>query len=439
MADRLRFVSAAALVAALVGSPITASLSSADEIGYVPPSRLKQGVATTPFAGAGTITLKIYVLANGKPKSVTINKSTNHGDDAGAKEVAMSATYKPALRGGKPVAAYYTYILKVTGAGATSDDAAVAAGGVAAIQALNRSGKFADAQKMGAEYVAAHPNDTEAALQTALAASFNNDSAAAADYFDKAGNVPERYKGAAAKSYLDEASAKLAAKDYTAAQGYAKKGAALSPGPGSYNILGNADLAAGDTPGAIADFEKAKAALGSDPKATQTAVATINANLAAAYLKNGDVDKAQAAAAAAKAADPTKNLDGAFANYYNDKAIAASKAGNTAEAVANFEQAAKVDPKDAALLYLSAANVYGAGAKPDYKGMKAEADKAIAVDPTNAKANYIAGVALANDGHAKDAIPYLQKAADSAKSGTDTNLQTQIANALKSVGAPEKK
>jgi tetratricopeptide (TPR) repeat protein len=398
---------------------------------------LKQGSATTPFAGAGTITLKIYVLANGTPKSVTINKSTNHGDDAGAKEVAMSATYKPALRGGKPVAAYYTYILKVTGSGATSDNGGGT--GATAIQALNRSGKFADAQKMGAEYVAAHPSDTEAALQTALAASFNNDSAAAADYFDKAGNVPDRYKGAAAKSYLDEASAKLAAKDYTAAQGYAKKGAALSPGAGAYNIQGNADLAAGATADAIADFEKAKAALASDPKASQTATATVNANLAAAYLKNGDIDKAQAAAAAAKAADPNKNLDGAFANYYNDKAIAAAKAGDTAAAVANYENAAKVDPKDGVTLYLNAASAYSSAAKPDFKGMKAEADKAIALDPTNAKANFYAGVALANDGHAKDAIPYLQKAADSAKSGTDTALQEQIAKALKSVGAPDKK
>jgi tetratricopeptide (TPR) repeat protein len=438
MADRLRSVSAAALVAAIVGSPFAASLSSADEIGYVPPKLAKQGTATSPVPGPGVVTLKIYVLANGTPKSASINKSTNHGDDAAAKEVAMSATYKPALRGGKPVAAYYTYVLKLTGSSISSEDTG-SGSGAGAIQSLNRAGKFAEAQKMGAEYIEAHPTDTEAALQTALAASFNNDPAAAAEFFDKAGTVPERYKGAAAKSYLDEASAKLGAKEYTAAQGYAKKGAALSPGAGSYNILGNADLAAGDTPGAIADFEKAKAALASDPKSTPAAGATINANLAAAYLKNGDIDKAQAAAAAAKAADPNKNLDGAFANYYNDKAIAASKAGNTAEAVANFESAAKIDPKDAVVLYLSAANAYGNAAKPDYKGMKTEADKAIALDPTNAKANYIAGVALANDGHAKDAIPYLQKAQASAKAGTDTQLQTQIASALKSVGAADKK
>ena len=42
--------------------------------------------------------------------------------------------------------------------------------------------------------------------------------------------------------------------------------------------------------------------------------------------------------------------------------------------------------------------------------MKAEADKALAADPSNGQANFLAGVALANDKRPKDALPFVQKA-----------------------------
>ena len=53
------------------------------------------------------MTIKVFVHANGKtdiPSSVT--KSTNHGDDAAALEIARTSTYKPATKDGKPADAF---------------------------------------------------------------------------------------------------------------------------------------------------------------------------------------------------------------------------------------------------------------------------------------------------------------------------------------------
>jgi tetratricopeptide (TPR) repeat protein len=438
MAYRLRPVSAVALVAAIVGSSTYALTrpAQADAIGYVPPKIAKQGSPTSGTSGAGVVTLKVYVLASGKPQNVSVNSSTNHGDDAAAKEMALATLYKPALRGGKPVAAFYTYKARFTGSSATADTSgdAPSGSGAGAIEALNRQGKFADAEKSGEAYVTAHPADSQAIVATAVAASFAGDNAAAATYFDKAGTIPDKYKGPATSSYMADANSKLAAKDYAGAEADAKKVAVLAPGAGPYNLLGNAELSAGDAPSAVADFEKAKSYIATDSKATPKAVATIDGNLAVAYLKVGDVDKAQAAYAAAKAADPSRNMDDAFVQYYQDKGVAANKAGNTSEAVADFEQAAKLSPKYAVSMYTSAATIMANGAKPDFKAVKTEADKALALDPSNARANYIAGVALINGGSPKDALPYLQKADTAAKAGTDTTLQSQIAAALKAAG-----
>ncbi len=441
MVDPLRPASAAALVATIAASTVFATSAtlasmrpaSADAIGYVAPKRLKQGIPTSQIAGAGTVSVKVFVLANGSPKSVSVNTSTNHGDDAAAKEAAMTATYKPALRGGKPVAAFFTYKITFVGQAMSADDLNVSGGGVATIEALNRSGKFAEAKKMGQAFIASHPSDSAAAVATAVAASFDGDSVTAAELFDKAASIPDKYKGPAASAFLAQASAKFAAKDYVAATNYAKKGAALAPGAGSYNILANAELAGGDVPSAIADFEKAKASIASDAKATPKQVGTINMNLAQAYLKAGDVDKAEAAFADAKKAEPDRTMDDAFAEYYQEKGTAAVKAGNTDVAVAAFESAAKAAPKYAVVMYMNGANAYGKAAKPDFKKMKAEADKALALDANNAQANLIAGVALVNDGQTKDGLVYLNKADTLAKAGTDTALQAQITATLKSV------
>ena len=117
-----------------------------------------------------------------------------------------------------------------------------------------------------------------------------------------------------------------------------------------------------------------------------------------------------------------------MASYYNQQAVAAMNAGKKAEAVADLENAAKAVPSRAVVLYVQAANVLSQGDKPDWKAVKAEADKALAIDPNDARANYVAGIALANGGDGKSALPLLQKA--KANAGSDASLGADIDKAI---------
>ncbi|MBV8300003.1 MAG: hypothetical protein JO083_10720, partial [Candidatus Eremiobacteraeota bacterium] len=53
-----------------------------------------------------------------------------------------------------------------------------------------------------------------------------------------------------------------------------------------------------------------------------------------------------------------------------------------------------------------------------------------------ARANYVAGIAVANGGDSKAAIPLLQKA--KANAGSDASLNADIDAALKKLSAPPK-
>jgi hypothetical protein len=92
-------------------------------------------------------------------------------------------------------------------------------------------------------------------------------------------------------------------------------------------------------------------------------------------------------------------------------------------------------PKYAVQLYGNAATILASDTKPDWKVVKAEADKALTIDPNDARSNYVAGVALANDKDTKDALTYLNKAQASAKTGNDADLSKQIDAALKQLGS----
>ena len=62
---------------------------------------------------------------------------------------------------------------------------------------------------------------------------------------------------------------------------------------------------------------------------------------------------------------------------------------------------------------------------------KADADKALAIDANSPRANFLAGVALADQGNSKDALSYLNKADSAAKAANDTALVAQIEAAIK--------
>lgn len=399
---------------------------------YTPPKIVKQGTTSSPVVGTGAVTVKVFVKKNGSVGSVAVEKSTNHGDDAAALEIAKSSTYKPGLRDGKPEDAYYTLALKFNGSAVTTDTGS-GVSDVNAANALIRAGKYADAKTALQSYLTGHPGDKDAQALLGVADSYLNDPADAAVAFDAAGTIPDRFKVVAAKAYSDAAVDALKAKNNDRAIALADKALALQQNVNTLYIEGTAYANSQKYPQAIAALEKAKAQAVSG-HADAATLNAIDASLATSYIFGGQTDKGTALAQQLKQRDPSNTrVDDALAAYYNQQAVAAVQAGKKDEAVADLERAAQAVPSRAVVLYVQAANVLSQGSTVDWKRVKAEADKALAISPNDARANYVEGIALANAGDGKSAVPYLQKA--KANAGADADLNTQIDAALKKLGA----
>ena len=431
MPDRtVRLLAAAASLAFAL--PLAASAQTSTF--YTPPKIIKQGTANSPIVGTGAVTLKVFVKANATVGPVEVEKSTNHGDDAAALEIAKSSTYKPGLRDGKPIDAFYTLALKFSGS-SVINDTGTSSNQLIQANALIRANKFADAKTEVQSYLTSHPADKDAQALLGVADSYLNDAAGAAAAFDAAGTIPDRFKVVAAKAYADAAVDQLKAKNNDRAIALADKALALQQNVNTLFIRGTAYGNAQKYPQAIADLEKAKS-LATAGNADAATINAIDASLATSYVFGGQADKGIALAQQIKRRDPSNTrVDDTLASYYNQQAVAAMTAGKKDEAVADLENAAKIVPSRSVVLYVQAANVLSQGDKPDWKRVKAEVDKALAVDPNDARANYVAGIALANQGDGKGAIPFLQKA--KANAGSDTSLNADIDTALKKLTGPK--
>lgn len=423
-----RSLAALALGAISLASFPLAALAQTSQF-YSPPKIIKQGTATSPIVGKGSVTLKVFVKKNGAVGSVAVVKSTNHGDDAAAVEIAKSSTYKPGARDAKPEDAYYTLALKFNGSSVTSDTGS-AAGEVAQANALIRAGKYADAKTQLQSYLTGHPSDRDAQALLGVADAYLNDAAGAAAAFDATGGaIPERFRVVANKAYSDAAIEALKAKNNDQAVAYADKALAMQPNVNGYYLRGTAYANAQKYPPAIADLEKAKSLAAG--KADAGTLGAIDSSLATAYLFGGQPDKGTALAAEVKRRDPSNTrVDDALAGYYNQQATAAVQGGKRDQAVASLEAGAKAVPSRAVVLYTAAANVMSGGAKSadDWKRVKAEADKALAANPNDAGALFIDGIASANAGDSATAKTTLAKA--KANAGSDADLSAKIDTAL---------
>jgi tetratricopeptide (TPR) repeat protein len=384
--------------------------------------------------GTGAVTVQVFVRKNGSIGAVTVKKSTNHGDDAAALEIAKSSTYKPGVRDAKAIDAFYTMSLKFSGTSVVNDTG-TSSNQLLQANALIRAAKYADAKTEIQSYLTAHPDDKHAQALLGVADAYTNDSAGATAAFDAAGTIPDQFKIVAAKAYADAAVDALKAKNNDRAITLADKALALQQNVNTLFIRGTAYGNAQKYPQAIADLEKAKS-MASAGNADAATINAIDASLATSYVFGGQADKGIALAREIKRRDPSNTrVDDTLASYYAQQAGAAVKAGKVEDAVASLENAAKVVPARGAVLYVQAANVLANVDKPDWKRVKAEVDKALAIDPNDARANYVAAIALANQGDTKGAIPLLQKA--KANAGSDPTLNADIDTALKKLSAPK--
>lgn len=412
-------------------SPIPHAMSSAPALlspetaDYVPPKVLKLATSSSPTLGPGTVVVEVLVRADGTFAVQRIIKSSNHENDQAALDIARRSSYKPASKAGMPIVSTYDVTLNFAGNGLNRYE-----------QMIIGSGAYTRAKSELEIYVAKHPNDARARLDLGIAESFMNDSTNAVTSFDKAGVIPEKFKPIAAKAYSDRAFALSTSKNFEAALDPAKKAVQLAPGYETFNALAFAELGANDAKAAVPDFEKARA-LAESGKASPERRATILANLAAAYAKLGEQEKAKTFAAQAKHLDASA-IGGyaAIEHEYVDQANTSMTAGKYAEAAALFEQAAEIAPSDVAVLYTNAAFAH-LQEKPKAANDKAkiDADKALAMDAKNAGANFAAGIALANQGKRQDALAYLGKADQSAKVGKDAVLTANIEKTIQQLSA----
>jgi len=419
----LAYLSPLAAVAAPASDPSTY---------YTAPKLIKRGTATAAIDGPGTVMVKVLVNKDGTFKVQGIISSTNHGDDKAALEIASSSTYRPARKGSKVQTAFYDFRLTFTASGAATETDTTELG---QIERMIHAGNFSGAKTKIDAYLLSHPGEARAEVDLGLADSFLNDFEGAAAAFDKGGTIPPNYRAVAGKSYAEAAITFSRAKDGKTAVAYGRRAVELTPSFGTYNSLGFAEYANADYVSAAADLEKARG-LAVSEKIPDKTRGLVDLNLTAAYLNAGNLDAATQSAAEARQLDATlgNQLDTLMVNYYGTQAKGLYASKKFAEAAVMFEQAAGTIPSQAAFLYAQAAKAYLFGDKPDNLKAKADAEKALALDPGNALAFYAAGVSLANQNKSKDALDYLKKAQDAAKKAGDADLTTQIEAAIKRVG-----
>ena len=420
----------ASLCVLAILAPTAAALAADTSMSYyTPPKLLKRGTNTAAVEGVGTVMVKVLVNKDGTFKVQGIMSSTNHGDDKAALEIANSSTYRPAKKGSTPQTAFYDFRLNFTSSGAATE---VDPSELGQIERMIHVGNFSGAKTKVDAYLQAHPGEARAEVDLGLADAFLNDFEGAAAAFDKGGPIPQNYRPVAGKSYAEAAISFAKAKAGKSAVAAGRKAVDLVPSFGTYNALGFAEFAAAEYTASAADLEKARG-LAVTEKASDQTRALVDTSLTAAYVNAGNIDAALKIAAEATHLDPStaKSLNVILTNYFGGQARDLFAAKKFAEAAAIFEQGAAAVPASASFLYAKAATAYLLADHPDNLKAKADADRAIALDPANGLAYYAAAISLANQGKSKDALDFLKKADDAAKTAGDADLSAQVQTAVK--------
>jgi len=436
-----KFRIAAPLAAALLAlSPIPTTAQYASE--FVPAKLLKQGTTSQSIAGSGTVVVQVQVNANGTHKATKVIHSTNSGDNAAAMEIAQNSTYKPAHRGSTPVVSFYDFTLKFNGKSvASSSGGGTVTLSSAASQVANliRQGQYQQAVSKAQSGLLSSPGDDSLRQMLGVAAYDAGDVTTAAAAFDKVATIGTQFKPAAAHSFA-AAAVKIGQTDPTQSLAYAQKAVALDPGPNSRFALGVAQLANNQTAEAIDSLKVARDAAMRDSTIPVASKVNIDAQLLQAYLANHDTAGAQAVAAQIKQLDPNSTAGTrAIGVSLIKSGQAAMEAKDYTTALGDFDQAAASGDSDIAVTaYTEAALAIAQSPKPDYKRMQAYAEKAIAIKPDDALANFAEGIALTgqwatshDDDTKKKAAAALDKADQQAKADGNVALSLQIESFVK--------
>lgn len=440
-------IAALALAAGLLFGTLPAQAQYANE--FTPAKLLKQGTTGTPIAGTGTVVVQVQVNADGTHKAIKVIHSNNSGDNDAAMEIAQSSSYRPAHRGSTPVPSFYDFTLKFNGKSVATNQSSGGSGSsggtgsvspaASQVAALIRAGQYSQAKTKAQTALLSNPGDESLREMLGIAAFDSGDVMTAAQSFDKVDNIGKQFQPAAAAS-LAAAAVQIADSNATQSMTYAQKAMSLDPSTNSKFALGVAQLANKQNSDALATLKAVHAAAMTDPKFNKTARENIDARLMGAYLANNDTADAQTIANEIKQMDPSSTLAGrVLGNTYLKMGIDAATAKNYPEALKNFDQAAATgDPEVAVTADTQAAFVIAKMDKPDWKQMQSYADKAIALKPNDAPANYAEGIALTgqwaashDDASKKKALDALNKADSLAKQSGNEALSLQIETFIK--------
>jgi TonB family protein len=433
-----------ALLLAVAQAPALAQYTNE----FSPAKLTHQGTTTHDIAGSGTVVVQVQVNADGSHKAVKVIKSTNPGDNAAAMDIAQNSSYRPAHRGSTPTVSFYDFTLKFNGksvASTQSEENGPATGGGALspaagqVAALIRQGQYQQATSKAQSLLLSSPGDDSLRQMLGIAAYDAGDPVTAAAAFDKVGTIGSQFKQAASASFAT-AAVKQAQSNPTQALAYAQKAVSIEPTADARFALGVAQLANGDSAGALASLKAAHDAAMTNSKIPVSAKVNIDTELMQAYLANHDTADAQAIAAQIKQLDPSSSAGSQAMGASQIKAgQAALDAKDYPTAISDFDQAASsTDPTIAVTANTEAALAISQSPKPDYKRMEAYAEKAIAIQPNNALANFAEGVSLTaqwtsnhDDATKKKAAAALDKADQLAKADGNIALSLQIESFVK--------
>jgi hypothetical protein len=404
---------------------------------FAPAKRITAGTTSHQIAGTGVVVVQVQVNADGSHKVTKIIRSTNSGNNAAATEMAQTATYSPAHRGSKPIASFYDYTLKFTGkaVAATTDT-----GATGPIRALIRSGNYTAAKAKAGAYVLSNPGDPQGRILLGLADYYAGDNPGSAAAFNGVQNIAKNYAPVAAQAFAG-AAVSTAGSNATLAYTYAQRAYALDHSANSQFAEGVALLALKRPADAVAPLKAARDVAFAQKTTDTKSRVNLDSALFQAYQQSGDTANADLIAADIKRLDPTSTLPGqVLGGALLQKARDARTAKDYPGAVAFYDQAAASGNQDIAVTaYAEAALALQSEATPDYTKVKAYADKALAIKPDDALANYAEAVAYTGtffkvshkDSDKQLANSYAQKAITYARAAGNEALALSIESFVK--------
>ena len=404
---------------------------------FTPAKVVKQGTTTKEIAGSGTVEVQVQVNADGTHKVTKVLRTTNPADNAAAMDIAQNSSYKPAMRGTTPQTSFYDFTLKFNGKSVSGNDTNSPA---AQIERMIRAGNYSGAKTQATSYLQSSPTDDQVRQLLGVADFYSGDTDGAAAAFAQVNSVDPQFRSLAAQS-LANAAVKASQTDPAQSLTYAQKAVSLDGSTNSKFALGVAQIANKQYADAATTLKAVHQTLWADPKTTKTIKVNVDQRLLEAYLAQNDTADAQAISDEMKQLDPsaTANSSRVMGNHYLQLGVDASKAKEHDQAIKYFEQAAATgDPQVEVTAYAQAAFESASVDKPDWSKVKGYADKALAIKPDDAAANFAEGIALTgqyatnqkSDTKAQ-AVDYLNKADNYAKAEGNQALAQQIESFMK--------